>query len=177
MREVPQQKLELQLLYFSRCIHACMHACMQIFSKVFYDTSHMWYITLEKELELYLLWFWLDAMEYKRSYTTTSIWIQQFQGKFQLDFCKHLQFHGKISNRTLRIYFHPVCCLYSITKTSSIYLRPKKKATTNHSLLTTTILQLEQQAKDYIQDYSHSVQQYRRWHALLPTHPKKADSV
>ena len=49
-----------------------MHACMQFFSKVFYDTSHMWYITLEKELELYLLWFWLDAMEYKRSYSSIS---------------------------------------------------------------------------------------------------------
>ena len=54
-------------------MHTCMHACMhEIFSKVFYDTSHMWYITLEKELELYLLWFWLDAMEYKRSYTTST---------------------------------------------------------------------------------------------------------
>ena len=51
-----------------------MHACMQIFSKVFYDTSHMWYITLEKELELYLLWFWLDVMEYKRSWYYYYYW-------------------------------------------------------------------------------------------------------
>ena len=36
----------------------------------------MWYITLEKELELYLLWpwFWLDAMEYKRSYSISDGW-------------------------------------------------------------------------------------------------------
>ena len=58
------QKLKLQLFYFTRCIHACMHACVHIFFKSTYDTSHMFYITLEIKLELNLLRLRLDVMAY-----------------------------------------------------------------------------------------------------------------